>query len=218
MSDYTLYYWPVPFRGEFIRAILAFQGATVDEPGSDAVAAMMERPPAQQPVPHMAPPMLVGPGGEAVAQMPAIAFWLGQRFDLMGDRPELTMKTVNDANDVLDEMTLNGGKQMWTAKTWRAYLPRLRRWMHIWEASIHDHETFGLSEIVTATLWGVMTDRLPALRPILDAEASKVAALTDRMRARPSLAAQAQDSRKRFGDTWCGGEIEASLRKAMTQM
>ena len=23
MTDYTLYYWPVPFRGQFIRAILA---------------------------------------------------------------------------------------------------------------------------------------------------------------------------------------------------
>lgn len=26
----------------------------------------------------------------------------------------MTMKVVNDANDVIDEITLNGGRQMWT--------------------------------------------------------------------------------------------------------
>jgi hypothetical protein len=26
----------------------------------------------------------------------------------------LTMKVVNDANDVIEEITLNGGRQMWT--------------------------------------------------------------------------------------------------------
>ncbi|MDR7127108.1 hypothetical protein [Pseudotabrizicola sp. 4114] len=59
MSDFTLYYWPVPFRGEFVRAILAHANATVDEPGSDAVSEMMQMDPRDQPVPHMAPPMLV---------------------------------------------------------------------------------------------------------------------------------------------------------------
>ena len=49
MSDFTLYYWPVPFRGEFVRALLAHAGATVDEPGSDAVSAMMEMDPRDQP-------------------------------------------------------------------------------------------------------------------------------------------------------------------------
>lgn len=26
MSDYDLYYWSVPFRGQFVRAVLAYAG------------------------------------------------------------------------------------------------------------------------------------------------------------------------------------------------
>lgn len=223
MAEYTLYYWPAPFRGEFIRAILAHQGATVEEPDSAAISAMMQTDPAAQPVPHMAPPMLVhNASGEAVAEMPAICFWLGQRFGLMPGEPHrdaLVLKLVNDANDVLDEMTLDGGKSMWTAASWADYQPRLRRWMRIWEAS-HARgwlppEEQGLGQIVTATLWGVMTDRLPNLRPLLESEAPGIAKLTDRFRALPALAAQAQASRERFGETWCGGEIETSLRRVL---
>ena len=28
MSDYDLYYWSVPFRGQFVRAVLTFAGKT----------------------------------------------------------------------------------------------------------------------------------------------------------------------------------------------
>ena len=34
MSDYDLYYWSVPFRGQFVRAVLAFAGETWAEAGS----------------------------------------------------------------------------------------------------------------------------------------------------------------------------------------
>lgn len=101
MSDLTLCYWPVPFRGEFVRALLAHAGATVDEPDSDAVSAMMKMDPRDQPVPHMAPPMLVdNASGDATAEMPAICLWLGERFGLMPDDPHLRalgLKVVNDA-------------------------------------------------------------------------------------------------------------------------
>lgn len=223
MAEFTFYYWPVPFRGEFVRAVLAYQGATVDEPDGAAVGKMMNRDPATQPVPHMAPPMLVhNASAEAVAEMPAICLWLGDRFDLMPASPHLkalTMKMVNDANDVLDEMTLDGGKSMWTEASWADYQPRLRRWMQIWEATrthgwLPENEV-GLAQIVTVTLWGVMTERLPRLRPVLEAEAPGVARLTDHVRALPVLAAQARDSRARFGEAWCGGDIEKSLRRVV---
>lgn len=224
MAEYTLWYWPVPFRGEFVRAILAHQGQTVDEPDSGAISGMMETDPQAQPVPHMAPPVLLhGPSGLAVAEMPAICLWLGGRFGLTPQDPHqkaIAMKIVNDANDVLDEMTLNGGKAMWTEASWTEYQPRLRRWMRIWEAThgrgwLRD-DAEDLGAIVTATLWGVMTDRLPSLRAVLDAEAPGVARLTDRLRALPLLARQAEDSRSRFGASWCGGEIEKSLRRALS--
>lgn len=223
MADFTLYYWPIPFRGEFVRALLSHAGATVDEPDSDAVSAMMRTEPREQPVPHMAPPMLVdNASGDAVAEMPAICLWLGERFHLMPEEPypkALALKIVNDANDILDEMTLDGGKAMWTAASWSEYRPRLRRWMTIWEATLARNllfgDRFGLAHVVTATLWGTMTERLPQLRPMLDADAPRVAELTDQARSRGALAAQAEESRIRFGDAWCGGEIEQSLRRVV---
>ncbi len=223
MSDFTLYYWPIPFRGEFVRAILARGGATVDEPDSDAVSAMMKVEPSEQPVPHMAPPMLVdNVTGKAVAEMPAICFWLAERFDLMPDDPHLralALKVLNDANDILDEMTLDGGKAMWTPNSWADYLPRLRRWMTIFEATVKQNllaaNQCELAYITTATLWGTMTERLPQLRPLLGEEAPNVVRLADHARSQGALAAQAEESRMRFGNAWCGGQIEMSLRKVL---
>lgn len=223
MPDFTLYYWPFPFRGEFVRALLAHVGARVDEPDSDAVIAMMKMDPSDQPVPHMAPPILVdNASGKAIAQMPAICLWLGERFGLMPSEPHaraLALKIINDANDVLDEMTLDGGKAMWTPETWAEYLPRLRRWMRIWEATVeqdrlHENQDH-LGTIATATLWGTMTERLPQLRPLLCAEAPTVVKLAEEARSQGALAAQAKESRKRFGNAWCGGEIEKSLRQVV---
>ena len=59
MSDAALNNWLVPFPGEFVRAILAEVGASVEEPGSDVSSTMMSMERQDQPVPHMAPPMLV---------------------------------------------------------------------------------------------------------------------------------------------------------------
>ncbi len=223
MSDFTLYYWRIPFRGEFVRALLAHAGATVDEPDSSAVSAMMAMDPRDQPVPHMAPPMLVdNASGKAIAQMPAICLWLGERFDLMPSEPHLkalTLKIVNDANDVMDEMTLDGGKAMWTPDSWADYLPRLRRWMTIWQATVEQDllsaNQGGLGYIATATLWGTMTERLPQLRPLLRTEAPSVVRLAEQARSQGALAAQAEESRVRFGNAWCGGEIEKSLRQVV---
>jgi len=42
-----------------------------------------------------------------------------------------------------------------------------------------------------------------------------VARLTQQARSQGALAAQAEESRMRFGSAWCGGEIEKSLRQAV---
>ena len=58
MPDYTLHYWPIPFRGQFIRAVLAHVHATWDEADTEEILRLMETPPADQPVPHVGPPVL----------------------------------------------------------------------------------------------------------------------------------------------------------------
>lgn len=169
MSDYTLYYWSAPFRGQFVRAVLAFAGQSWTEAGDEAVGALMAGPPEDMPVPFMGPPLLVDrTGGVAVSQMPAIVFHLGETLGLLPTDPALralTLKVVNDANDVIDELTLDGGRQMWTAERWAAFVPRLRRWMTLWEDLGRRHgltarsglmlggEAPGVADVVTATLW-----------------------------------------------------------------
>jgi glutathione S-transferase len=143
MSDYDLYYWSVPFRGQFVRAVLAFAGRTWTEVGDAAIAALMSGPLEDMPVPFMGPPILVdNKAGFAIAQMPAIVLYLGDTLDLMpatAPLRALTMKIVNDANDVIDELTLDGGKQMWTEQRWQDFVPRLRKWVSFWEETGRRH-------------------------------------------------------------------------------
>jgi glutathione S-transferase len=67
MPDYDLYYWSVPFRGQFVRAVLAFAGKSWNEAGDDAIAALMEGPVAATPVPFMGPPVVIGKSAESAS-------------------------------------------------------------------------------------------------------------------------------------------------------
>jgi glutathione S-transferase len=231
MSDYELYYWSVPFRGQFVRAVLAFAGKTWTESGDGAIAKLMEGPVEQMPVPFMGPPILIDKNtGFAISEMPAIMLYLGETLDLMPASPALramTMKIVNDSNDVIDDITLNGGRAMWTEKRWEDFLPRLKKWMSLWEETGRRHglkatsgfvlggETPGLADIVTATLWSTMADRFGKIETILDETAPMTAALTRRVAHLPPLAKLAAKARQDYGDAYCGGQIEASLRKVL---
>lgn len=53
MADYTLYYWPLPFRGQFVRAVLAHLGASWDEADSETILALKDTAPSEQHLPHM---------------------------------------------------------------------------------------------------------------------------------------------------------------------
>ncbi len=231
MSDYDFYYWSVPFRGQFVRAVLAHAGKSWTECGDVAIATQMGGPVTQMPVPFMGPPMLVDKKANfAIAQMPAIVFYLGETLDLLPAAPALramTMKIVNDANDVLDEITLDGGREMWTEKRWRAFVPRLKKWMSFWEETGRRHglttgsgfllggEKPGVADVVTAVLWSTMGDRFPGIAAMLDEAAPMTAALTRRIADLPALARLAAKARQDYGDAYCGGRIEASLRKVL---
>ena len=231
MSDYHLAYWPVPFRGQFIRAVLAHAGKTWTEATPAAIAKLMQGPVADMPIPFMGPPMLIDKTTHvAIAQMPAIILYLGETLNLLPATPALralTLKIVNDANDVIDEITLDGGRQMWTPTRWKAFLPRLRRWMSFWEATGHRHglqpnsgfllggNTPGIADIVTATLWSTLGGRFPALKTLLAETAPLTAALTARVTALPAQTKLAAKAKRNYGDAYCGGQIEASLRKVL---
>ena len=231
MPDYTLYYWPVPFRGEFVRAVLAHANASWEEAGLGATSALMGSRPADQLLPHMGPPVLTDhAGGFSLAQMPAILAYLGRKHGLIPDDPArdaLTDKIVADANDVLYEMTLHNGAQMWTQESWNVYRPRLARWMEIFEETGRRYgltveaghllgtETPSVADLTAYVLWGTMTAKLPPLRPLLEETAPAIASLSDRIAALPEQAGLRAQSDEKYGDEWCSGRIEASLRAVL---
>ena len=231
MSDYELYYWSVPFRGQFVRAVLAFAGKSWSEGGDAAIAKLMKGPLKAMPVAFMGPPILVDKKADfALAQMPAVILYLGETLNLMPATPALramTIKIVNDANDVIDELTLDGGRQMWTDKRWREFTPRLKKWMSLWEETGRRHglkpdsgfllggNAPDVADVVTATLWSTMTERFPKIATIFGKSAPMTAALTQRVANLPPLAKLAAKARADYGDAYCGGQIEASLRRVL---
>jgi glutathione S-transferase len=53
MADYELYYWSVPFRGQFVRAVLAYAGKSWTEAGDDKIAKLMNGQVKDMPIPFM---------------------------------------------------------------------------------------------------------------------------------------------------------------------
>jgi len=162
--------------------------------------------------------------------MPAIVIYLG---DTLGLTPPtaalraLTLKVVCDANDVIDEITLDGGREMWTAERWRDFVPHPRGWLSLWEETgrrndlkadrgfLLDGAGPGVADIVTATPWSTLSDRFDAIGEIIKDAAPLTAALTQRVAALPPLAGLAAQARRDHGDAYRGGQIEASLRKVL---
>ncbi len=228
MTNYTLYYWPIPFRGEFVRSLLVHVGADWEEAGMEAMVRLKDAAPAEQSVPHMGPPVLTDHAADfTLSQMPAILGYLGRKYGLIPEDPRrqaLTDKVVADANDVLYEMTLHNGAQMWTEAGWKDYRPRLARWMEIFEATGRRHGLTaeaghllgtpdpGLVDLVVLILWGTMTARFPSLRPLLAQSAPAIAGLSDRIGSLPAQRELRARSEAAYGEEWCSGQIEASLR------
>ena len=71
------------------------------------------------------------------------------------------------------------------------------------------------ADVVTATLWSTMTERFPKIKTILKKAAPMTAALTERVAALPALTKLAAKAKEDYGDAYCGGYIEKSLRKVL---
>lgn len=60
-----------------------------------------------------------------------------------------------------------------------------------------------------------MTERFSAIGAILEDAAPMTAALARRVSSTPALAALAERARRDYGETYCGGRIEQSLRRTL---
>jgi len=84
------------------------------------------------------PPYLVDhDAGVQLASTPAIVRYVSMKFGLMPDaidKQALALKAMLDCNDVLAEISLGNGAQMWDANTWAEFSgTRLVRWLQIFE-------------------------------------------------------------------------------------
>lgn len=216
MTGYTLHYWPIPFRGHFIRYALARAGASWDE--------AVTRPEAHG-YPFRAQPLLVDHAdGRLLSQAPAILMYLGRKHGLIAE-PDETLRLICDAMDVLYEITRFHGAQMWDRPAWDGFVAgRLTGWMAIHEKICLRHGPAagggyvfgtpapGLADLTLTALWHTMVDKLPALRPVLQRTAPHLEALVDRVAATPEIARLRGDWP---GPAYCGGQIEASIREML---
>lgn len=222
MTEYTLYYWPIPFRGHFVRMVAAHVGATLHEPGADAVQALKSADP--QPYPFMAPPLLIDPArGKTLSQLPAILMYLGRRHALIAE-PDETLRLICDAMDILFEITRGHGAQMWDRASWQAFTTtRLPRWLSLHDSIVRARATRGfiegrdpaLADLALTALWHTMGDRLPGMRAFLSAQAPALIDLTDRVAATAQIAALLEGWRARR-PLYCAGQIEDSILAQLT--
>lgn len=226
MLDYKLYYWDLPFRGIFIQLLLEEVGARYER--HDATEIYPERS-LKIKNPGIAPPYLYECKSKTYfAQMPAILMHLGREYDTLPKRAEahtLALKTILDCNDVLMEITNSNGMAMWTRRSWDEFrYGRLPDWMRVFEKTGLDHglkggkgyllgATLSVADIATAALFGTMVYSFPELEGDLQENAPHIAKLCQRVEARPAIQRFLTKQRQAWERGYCGGQIEASLRK-----
>lgn len=71
----------------------------------------------------------------------------------------------------------------------------------------------GIADVITATLWATMADRFSDSAVVFDEAAPLTSALVRRVSSLPALTELADKARADYGDVFCGGDIEAALRK-----
>ncbi|MEO1193721.1 MAG: glutathione S-transferase [Pseudomonadota bacterium] len=229
---FTLHYWPIPFRAQPLRYLLAYADVPWQESETDALVALYKAEPEAQPLPFMGFPILHDREADLwLSQMPAIAGYLGSLSGLMpsdSGKAAETYKVLGDVSDVLQAMTLDCGAQMWTPEAWEAFAQdRFLQWLQIFEVNGQGHGLAadsgtllgtpepGVADLACAALWVTMAEKLPKLEALIAKGAPLVWSLSNRIAAHPRIAALRAEQQSAWGEVWCEGEIEQSLRSAL---
>ena len=179
--DYVLYYWGIPFRGNFLLLMLEDVGASYEHRNSRELY-----PQRRLSVRHpgMAPPFLYERSTNAhFNQMPACLMHLARANDrLPGDAvgDTLALKVILDCDDVLMEITRHNGMMMWERDAWMKFrTDRLATWMRIFEGVGRHHgltpgagfmlgENVSVADLATTALFGTMVHSFPQLAEDLE--------------------------------------------------
>ena len=232
--NYKLYYWPIPFRGEFIRLILAERGEDYIEAAVEELIELKSKDPGDQPIPMLAPPFLHDLKNDVfLSQMPVIVMYLSEKLGLLPKenyRSAICLKLVLDSNDVLAEITNLNGSAMWEHEKWKTFRQhRLKHWFMIFEQTgrhfgLKTDQGFMLggnelstADLVISALFGTMTRCLPELSDDFRILAPSVYALCQRIAALPNVKQFVEDQTQKYGNSYCGGQIEKSIRSMLAE-
>ena len=224
---FQLYYWPIPFRGCFVSYLFAYRGVPLLEAsGFEEIEDLRSRAPSDQAIPFMGPPLLRDlESGRTLSQMPAIVLYVSRELDLVPEDPfdvAMCMKILMDCNDVLMEICRYNGSIMWEREEWTQFrAERFPHWLEIFEESLQrghfGKDPAAFSDISVFALFGNMMRCLPELEPDVLKHAPGVHAHCQRIGSTPSLAEYVAGEAQRYGQLYCGGQIEKSIRR-MSEM
>lgn len=228
--QYKLYYWPLYFRGDFIRLILEDAGAKYQEQAPEEIIKIKSMPVKEQLLPAMAPPFLHDLENDVfINQMPAVVMYVSHKLGYVSNdniKDTLGLKLVLDSNDVLAEITNLNGSQMWEYEEWKEFRThRLKRWMEIFEefgtrngltsegGTMLGTENITFADTSTYALFGTMTRCIPELKEDLKNNAPNVYSLCERIANRENIKSYLKGKQDAWGNLYCGGQIEKSIRK-----
>jgi glutathione S-transferase len=224
--NYSLYYWPIPFRGQYIRAALRYSGVEYEECNPMELK-KLKNADGQPMAMFMAPPALRD-GDLYISQTPAIVSHLGRKLGLCPTDPNkiaVADALVNNCNDIINELTRHCGSKMWTQEEFDEFVKgRFPKWLSVVENTatrlgLKVTEGFFLggesatyADTSVFACFALMEKCLPALRPLLRQELPCVMALCDRLGENPGLK-ELTDSQG--SAPYCGGHIEKSIQEAL---
>ena len=234
-SKFKLYYWPIPFRGNFIRCMLSFCNVQYNDA---TVAELLELKSADMSSKDtraifMAPPLIYDVEEDIfISQMPAIVLYLARKYNKMptnNNQITITENILLSSNDILAEISKNNGSMMWQNKEeWQEFIDgRFCRWLSILESQATRNGLrenagyfFGNNaatavDIILFALIGTMRAKLPEMIPILLKGCPSVMNLCDRLLEESSNLKLLFDEQA-SNNVYCGGQIEASIRKVLT--
>ncbi|MEM7707077.1 MAG: glutathione S-transferase family protein [Pseudomonadota bacterium] len=222
---YELVYWPIPFRGCFVSYLFAYRNEPLAEADVyEEISAHQHLAPNEQAIPFIGPPVLHDRKmGRSISQMPAIVHYVAPDLGLQPEDPKdqaYAMKVLMDCNDVLMEICRYNGSIMWERDAWVEFRSRrLPRWMQLFEDLLR-RGCFGTpsvtyADIAVYALFGNMIRCLPELESDLRRHAPEVFVHCSLIGVKPSLADFVASQEEVYGKTYCGGQIEESIRRML---
>ena len=234
MNEFKLYYWPIPFRGNFIRCMLSFCNVSYHDATVPELLELKNKDMSSKDTKaiFMAPPLIYDTTEDMfISQMPAIVLYLARKYNklpLNNKDITITENILLSCNDILAEISRNNGSQMWEDKNeWNEFINgRFLKWLSILENQafrngLKENESyfFGGNEatavdIILLALVGTMHAKLPEMKPILLKGCPSIMNLCDRLLNESSNLKSLFDEQS-SSPVYCGGQIEASIRKML---